>query len=569
MRHFLNGVEVSPRNRDSIGVKSNFTERPTELELNVDSIVLTREAYNIIKQHIQTQGLFEGIPYQVQLNNGATIDYYVDLIDESTIYKDYEVNVKLKRRYAKDNFFERADGITFLLMQKKGVVFNTFDVPYVIVPDTQVDQAISLAITLFILGKELIEAANQLVQQLKELFRVASVSADTPGDIGALALGVAAQIIYTATVLFAVIKLGQQFFELFFPKVRYFLGCKVKELMTKSCQYLGYTFSSTLIDGISGLTVLPVPLQKQKTSFWDAFQNDLNFAFNKGVPTSNDSIQTIGDLFRAFELMFNARTKVVNGTVQFERRDYWQNISTNAIKPALALQDSRQNEFRYNTEEIWKRYYIHYDNDFNDLHSIDDFEGTDAEYSTEPTSVINQDLVTIKGLNEVAIPFSLGRRKNYLNVLEEDVYNFLFVVDLVVSAFGGNSSFASQIENRIGVLQISNQFFSKTKLLYITGSGGKQPQSYLDFISAASIYNKYHKINEININDYKIRENLRTRISEQNFLSLLNNNYAEINGKVCEILEIEYIDETSFAQISYKEPFDYADGKVEIITINE
>jgi hypothetical protein len=49
MRHFLNGVEVSPRNRDSIGVKSNFTERPTELELNVDSIVLTREAYDIIK----------------------------------------------------------------------------------------------------------------------------------------------------------------------------------------------------------------------------------------------------------------------------------------------------------------------------------------------------------------------------------------------------------------------------------------------------------------------------------------------------------------------------------------
>jgi len=509
MRHFLNGVEVSPRNRDSIGVKSNFTERPTELELNVDSIVLTREAYDIIKQHIQTQGLFEGIPYQVQLNNGAIIDYYVDLIDESTIYKDYEVNVKLKRRYAKDNFFERADGITFILMQKKGVVFNTFDVPYVIVPDTQVSQAISLAITLFILGKELVEAANQLVQQLKELFRVASVSADTPGDIGALALGVAAQIVYTASVLFAVIKLGQEFFELLFPKVRYFLGCKVKELMTKSCQYLGYTFSSTLIDGISGLTVLPVPLQKQKTSFWDAFQNNLNFAFNKGVPTSNDSIQTIGDLFRAFELMFNARTKVVNGNVQFERRDYWQNISTNSIQPALALQDSRQDEFRYNTEEIWKRYYIHYDNDFNDLHSIDDFEGTDAEYSTEPTSVINQDLVTIKGLNEVAIPFSLGRRKNYLNVLEEDVYNFLFVVDLVASAFGGNTSFASQIDNRVGVLQISNQFFSKTKLLYVTGNGGRQPQTYLNFISAASIYNNYHKINEININDYKIRENLK------------------------------------------------------------
>jgi len=569
MRHFLNGVEISPRNKDEIGVKSDFTQNPAELELSVDSVVLTREAYDIIKQHIQTQGLFEGIPYQVQLNSGATIEYYVDLIDEGTIYRDYEVTVKLKRRYAKDNFFERADGVTFLLMQKKGVVFNTFNVPYVIVPETTAEGAISLAISLFIMTKELIDSITQIVQQTKEIIRVLSPSADTPGDIGSLVIGLVAQLAYTAAVLFAVIKLGQQFLELFFPKVRNLLGCKVKELMQKSCQYLGYSFSSNLIDGISGLTVLPVPLQKQQESFWEKIQNDLNFSFNKGIPSQNDSIQTIGDMFRAFELMFNARTRVVNGTVEFEIRNYWQNVTANAIVPALKLQDTRQDEYRFNTEEIWKRYYLHYVADFSDLHSLDDFEGTEAEYSTEPTSVINDDLVTIKGLNEVAIPFALGRRKNYLNFLEEDVYSFLFIVDLVIAAFGGFSSLASQVENRIGVLQISSQYFSTTKLLYVTGNGGKQPKTYLDFLSASSIYNNYHKINEITINDYKIRENLRTRISEQNFLSLLNNNYAEINGKVCEILKIEYIDDKSFSQISYKEPFDYSDGKVEIITINE
>jgi len=569
MRHFLNGVEISPRNKDDIGVKSDFTQNPAELELSVDSVILTREAYDIIKQHIQTQGVFEGIPYQVQLNNGATIEYYVDLIDEGTIYRDYDVTVRLKRRYAIDNFFERADGVTFLLMKKKGVIFDTFEVPYVIVPETNTEQIVSVAIALFVMSKELIQAGTQFVTATKEVIRASSPSADTPGDVSALIIDAIAQLVYVIAVLTACIKLGQQLIELIFPKVRYFLGCKVKELMQKSCQYLGYTFTSTLLDGISGLTILPVPLQKQQDSWWEKLQNDLNFAFNKGVPTQNDTIQTIGDLFRAFELMFNARTRIVNGAVEFEIRNYWQNVTPNAIVPALKLQDTRQDEYRFNTEEVWKRYYTHYIADFSDLHSIDDFDGTDAEYSTEPLNVINSDLVTIKGLNEVAIPFALGRRKNKLNLLENLVLGLFKVIDGVINFFGGNSSLAAGIENRIGVLQITSQYFSTTKLLYCIGDSGKQPVNYINFLGANSIYQNYHKINEITINDYKIRENLRTRISEQNFLSLLNNNYAEINGKICEILKIEYIDEKSFAQISYKEPFDYADGKVEIITINE
>ena len=53
------------------------------------------------------------------------------------------------------------------------------------------------------------------------------------------------------------------------------------------------------------------------------------------------------------------------------------------------------------------------------------------------------------------------------------------------------------------------------------------------------------------------------------FLSLLDNNFAYINGLLCEILTIRYTDEQSKAVISYKEPFEYAQGKVEIIVINE
>ncbi len=120
MRHFLNDIEISPRNVIDIGVTSDFTGNPIELELNVDKIILPREALTIIQQHIATQGVFEGVPYRVEMP-GVVLDYYVDLT-ESPVFRSYEIEVKIKRRNGLDNFFDRADGTTFELLNSKGVV---------------------------------------------------------------------------------------------------------------------------------------------------------------------------------------------------------------------------------------------------------------------------------------------------------------------------------------------------------------------------------------------------------------------------------------------------------------
>ena len=134
-----------------------------------------------------------------------------------------------------------------------------------------------------------------------------------------------------------------------------------------------------------------------------------------------------------------------------------------------------------------------------------------------------------------------------------------------MNAFGGNGNFAAQIQNRIGVLQISQQFYGITKLLYTVA--GKQPANYAEIIQAGAIYDNYHQINEIQINDYQVTEGAPLRITDQDFVNLLDNNFAEINGQVCEILTVQYFDDVSRAEISYKCPFDYANGKVETIEI--
>lgn len=571
MRHFLNDIEIAPRNLQEIGFISDWSGRPAQLQLNVDKIVLPREGKEIIEAHLQQLGVFEGIPYRVEMAPGLSVQYYVDLTEEA-IFRDHEIEVKIKQRLGMDSFWDQANGTSFELMANRGVNFQFIDIPYIIVKDDLVATGLTLGVTLYVMTQQTINALQQTAALTAAFIQAITPNATIPplpplGAILALAIQLAAQIAYTAALLIATIKLAQDFFELIFPKVRFYKACKVKELISKGCQFLGYTFSSTLLDSLSGLTILPVPLVKTKNSIFDVIQNDLNFAFTKGFPTAQDSTPTLGSLIDAIETQFNAKTKVFNGAVQLERRDFWQGVTPNAIVPALVVQDDRVDEFTLNTDEIWKRYYVHYQVDYADIHTLDFYDPTDCEYSSEPTTVVNPDLVSIKGLNDVNIPFALGVRKLRLNFLERSAKLLFNLIDSVTGIFGGGTNFAGQIQDRIGVLQVGQQFFGVTKMLFV-GSNGKQPINYIDKISANAIYQNFHSINEIQNNDFEIRKSVRCAITNLEFVNLLENNYADVNGELVEVLRVEFLDETCYAEITYKAPNDYANGKVTIIQIN-
>ena len=572
MRHFLNDVEISPRNIEEIGVISDFTDRPDTLELNTDSVILPREGRDIILQHIYTQGVFEGIPYRIEMEPGIVLQYYVDLTEDTT-YRSHEIEVKIKRRNALDNFFDKANGTSFELMAKQGVIFPTIDVPYQIQVENQAEQALILGISLYAMIQGTQQAIADAAEAVADLINALTPNVGTGvtydvGDIIAVGLKAVIKIAYAVAMLAATINLAQQLIDVIFPPVRYYKACTVRALMEWGCEYLGFNFSSTILNNpFSGYTILPVPLIKAKKSIFDNQYTDLQFSFTKGYPTAQDSTPTLGQLFTEMEKMFNARTKVVNGTVYFERRDYWQNLANNTIIPALKLQDKRQDEYTLNTLDVWKRYYISYTPDYSDTCCIDFFDPTDAEYSTEPANVINADLVSIKGLNEVRLPFALGVRKTKLTLGEKYLKFLLASIDELTGLFGGGTSFASQISGRIGILTISSQFYSVSKMLYLQYA--KQPLNYQDFVSARALWNKYHYINQIQLNDYKIRTDVRTRISKQDFLNLLDNNFIDLNGLIVEVLRVEYVDISNYAIISYREPFDYANGKVTTLTINE
>jgi len=128
MRHFINGIEISPDNKSEIGLVADFTGAPNVLALSVDTIRFSNDAKRLIDQHISNYGVFEGIPYAVQLSNGQTLSCYIDLLDGLTM-RNHSIEAKVKLRSGKDNFNERAAGTSFELMLNKGVSFQLTNSP--------------------------------------------------------------------------------------------------------------------------------------------------------------------------------------------------------------------------------------------------------------------------------------------------------------------------------------------------------------------------------------------------------------------------------------------------------
>jgi hypothetical protein len=587
MRHYINGIEVTPRNRTEIGVISDFSGNPEVLSLSVDSIILPREAKAIIDQHIASFGLFQAIPYKVTLEGGISLDYMIDLTDNIKV-RQHEFEVKLKRRKYIDDFRTQADGLSFeyLASQWPALNYQIRQIPYFIVKDNQLEQSLQLGIATFIMTRELISAIRDTSVAIANLVESATpITGLSPAgpvisyNFGAIiraSLIAVAQIVYTAALLVAVIKLGTQILTTLFPPIRNFLGIKFNSLMKEACQYLGYSYASSTIS--DKWVICPVPLTRDADSVFDQVVSAVSPAYNKGYPTASDTTPTLGTFIEALETMFNARLIVTNGAVRIERRDWLNNLSTANAIPSLSLQGERDDEYSYQTTngEIWKRYYIHYQVDFTDLHTCEQemYDAHDAEYSTELAQPIaDPNMSLVRGLNDVSVPFALARRKDKLTIVEALAKGLLSVVDALTGVFGGGTSFVARINSRKDAIRISQQYFAVTKVMYAvegefrTG-GYVQRSDYLNYCSASSLWDGYHNINAIQSNDWIVFENVRVRLTAQDFVTLQSNNFVLMDGQLVEILKIEWIDEKAWAQVSYRKRGYWANGKTNVIKIN-
>ena len=488
MKHFINNVEITPRNIFDIGIVCDFSARIDQNKLSTDTIVLPNEGKNIVLQHLQNVGLFEGLPYDIQFAGSNFLNCYIDFTDNFQV-KDRDIEVNIKKRNAHDNFFDNAEGLTFdylntqlTLIQKK--------VGYQILPADATGQALTCSITLFSIGITIAQQIKEITETAKEFIAIIGyLPFASQGKAIEAGLKLVIQIIFVAVLIFEAIKLIQRMIELVLPKVRYFNVCTVLELLQKGCQQLGYTFKSTILEGnYKNMVLLPIPRNKDNKKWYDVFQNDLNQSFQNGFPSAGDTTPTLGTLVSAVESMFNGKTRVINGLVQLERWDFWLDNATSQINTSLVIQPEAQNSYSYDFSRLFKRYLIQYTTDYSDLNTIDRFEFGNAEYSLERTNIANQDLNLIKGLTNINIPYSMATSKIKFTWLEQLFTNLFSTID----SFTG-TNLSTQL-SKLGYIQLSQQYFSSTKILIHDGNE-KMSTNSDTLLSPTGLWDNFHSIN--------------------------------------------------------------------------
>jgi len=580
INYILNGTQINPpMNWQDTAFEVNFDrDGNAKTKITSNNFDFVRENADTIISRVYDgatggYGILEAIPLEVQLERNGVIEKpfsgYVDLTKDS-IFSREMCKVNATERKSIEWLEEKADGFTFEYLRSINVITNDDYkfIPYVInsIPDYK--ESATAILTGFIVVQQIIDCIEKVKDLLAE---IANPLTAVSGIVKASLLA-----IYLVTLIASLIKLIKDIIQLLIQPVKYHACMSVKTLVEKGCQHLGLTLSSSILSsGIySKAYIMP-----------EKFKNPVNFDDNRilGFTTAQKTQQegyykgTFGNLLRGLKEQFNAKIYIKNNVLYFDRLD------ANLTPPQYVLPDIYQPEYKTNADEFKANYYIVYQTDTIDKNTLQEYEGTAHQVIFNPNISQNSDLVMMKGLEEVRIPFALAKRKTDLTIPEKIVKAFLDVLSAIVNALiaalnaliiginavisGINSvinaldfigininlnvqpiatispvNLGNLIENRINMMKLETDFTSVPKI-FLMDLGAQNKFNKLTtgnetYFSAKYLYDNYHYINNFlptadkpNGNQYIIKEFVNVPFGFQHYQQVKENNQIIVGDK--------------------------------------
>lgn len=578
IKFLLNGIDRGePREWADLTITADWENEKQDQNVNIDNLSFVGEAKKHIEDRLQEaltggRSIFEGEPLEIIFGTLDDPDFvfkgYLDFAEETNIMlhsEIEEIQVAVKKETGVDWLNDVADSFTFRYLENQGIIGSSdfVNVPYIInyVPDGLA--LITLSLSTYMMTKELVENVQKLAETIADVTDAATVVLGTSVGAGAgvvtawdwgnfilVTLKAIARIAYIIALTIAIIKLIEEIFEQLFPRKRYHTGMRIAKMAEKACEYLGLQFQSDLLNASDIRDWVLIPQKDRKGSVSSSGGGQV------GIPSGRDPIDTFGDWIRVHKEMFNADYRIEDGVFRFERKDYWERNSTFILPKYFGLQDKLLTQFRPNTSEFVSNYNITYEFDRQDQNTLDDVTGQVFQAIQKPTFIENPKLLNVKGLGQVAIPYSIGKRKNSLTNLEEAGRKLGKLVDELTGVFGGGTNFASQIDARIGSMLLSSHFLTVPRLVQVTGSNVAPNQRVL--LGANRLWEMYHFINSFvpingHHNQWQLYKEIEIPLNGDQFMSILNNNFVtDEEGNNIRFDRLEWTRERGVAKVDYR-----------------
>lgn len=567
IRHYIDKTDYGePRNWRDLEITIDWLKKVDTGAINVSDLSFAFEAKTYLTQRILNGisggiGIFEGEPYKIvvgdQENPEFVFDGYLDFTEDMTVIGEEELVCSLKKTKGQDWLNDVADSFSFAYLYDQGVVTNSdfVRVPYVInyIPDGM--QVLILSMSIYMMTKELIENVEKLAETVADIANASTpvvgvsvgigagaVTAWDLGDWVMVALKALARIAYIIAMTVAIINLIDEVINQFLPKKRYHIGMSFKRMFERGCQHLGMTFQSTIPE----LDWIHIPRKDKKGGS----------SGERGFPSNSEPIYVFGDLIREMKKKFNADYRIKNNVFIFERQDKFKYPSPYQMPDFFVDQDRLLDPRKHNADEIIANYNIYWALDIQDQNTLDVVDGRVFQAITSPIATKNTELVVIKGLAEIQIPFSMGLRKDNLTTVEKILKTLASVVDGLTGIFGGGTNYGSRIEARVGSLLMSSHFLTSGKVVKMSGSRLAMDQRTI--LDARQLWENYHFINSFALyngihNQYLRFEKQPVPMTIEEFAILMENNQAtDAIGNEYEIEKVVYNPYKTTALIDYR-----------------
>tara|TARA_R100000951_G_scaffold42891_1_gene36021 strand:- start:4031 stop:5782 length:1752 start_codon:yes stop_codon:yes gene_type:complete len=550
----------TPANLGEITLSANWGNREgvTENEISTTSIDFVLEDAKKINQHVADGltggvGIFEGIPYKIALNEQNIFDGYIDLTNDADFIENERVIANVVKTGGSDWLNDVADGFSFGFLRQQNFIKDSdyVVVPYVLNFRPEAFIIGQLSISFYILQKELIQNIRDIADNVANVIE-AFGKVNPVGEIITASLKLTAQIAYSTAIAIALIQVIKDLINQFFPPVRRYRAMTFKRMFEVGLNFLGLDFQSTIFDDATFKNSVFLPTKSERGGI-------LGKTDKFGHPNQNSAIYNFGDFIRTMLSMFNANYKIQNDTFIFERRDYWDNLSTYILPDVETNQSDRLSELQYNTDEFVKNYFISFQTDIQDQNTLEKFTGTNYQIINTPINTTNQKMTAGKGLAQIRPPFARGVRKEGLTVYEKTLLTIANLADSVVNTLGQKSKLGATIKKRAGMLTLSADTTAVDKFLFMRGQQMQKTQ-----ISAKLLWDNFHFIEsfaeitdtatgKIIHNQHVLQTGEKIPFCLDDWNKLLNNNkFNTVNGQTGEIISIDWDFQQGIANISYK-----------------
>lgn len=604
-RYFLDGIEINePINYPELELEINYDH-----EINTQAVSITdfqfgvsdgrnsNDAKLIIEDKFNNGLLTEGIPFRIELDNekGTTYTLFDGYVNPwSAKYELGQITAKATENIRIDWINDVADSVTFEYLYSINKITNAdfIAVPYVISRKQNAIENIIAITTIFTISLELKRVAKDLEDAI----------ADIAGTFNTVA-GVIKFVLligYLTILVISIIRLIIDLYNHLVQPVKYHYAMKASRLCEIACDHLGVNFSSSILQNsaFKDMLILPekynikednVGVLKTITGYFQPNQNE-QLGFYKG---------TFGDLLRNLKTMFKAKVIIDNGTLYFEKYNY------RLGGPLYQIPELEYNGFELNYDDFRSNYYLRFAIDYEDRNTVQEYEGTSVQIITLPSAVTNNKLLLTKNIDEITIPFALGKRKTKLNFVEQLISDSIngFINTLTVIENGLNAvisqlnkiinqinklkqflatlgintginvpsipnatfnQITNPIENRIGMLKMESDYVNIPKVILVKDNGNKRNNILLStnesLLNAKYLFENYHyfvsfvpKVGFDKGNQYLIKEFSNVPFTFEDYEKVRMNAYCyDYDASEAEILNLKYNPDAQTANIRYK-----------------